>query len=244
MKWECRITHKYSAELLLLCLLGIYATQIYFSELKEAFSHFPPSYVLRLDHYKRQEWKHPYPPLQWGIFVEGNIFFMGVKESFLEDLAFKMLTRSVSINISHSFVIWKVLISCFHSWNKWLENSEGTGPALLVQQQVKSDDDWNRRNHDNMIMSIKDESAHREKTIFLFLLTLMVSNQSSGCVWISVQEADAHLLFDIHFFQYLGELAEGDTCISISVSFLDGSVCNASKLLIRYIHANHHSQNL
>ncbi len=72
-----------------------------------------------------------------------------------------------------------------------------------MQQQVKSDDDWNKRNHDNMIMSIKDESAHREKTIFLFLLTLMVSNQSSGRVWISVQEADAHLLFDIHFFQYL-----------------------------------------
>ncbi len=31
-----------------------------------------------------------------------------------------------------------------------------------MQQQVKSDDDWNKRNHDNMIRSIKDESAHRE----------------------------------------------------------------------------------
>ncbi len=46
---ECRITHKYSAERLLLFIRHLR------QKLKEAFSHFPPSYVLRLDHYKRQE---------------------------------------------------------------------------------------------------------------------------------------------------------------------------------------------
>lgn len=43
---------------------------------------------------------------------------------------------------------------------------------------------------------------------------------------------------------YLGELIEGDTHVSISVSLLDGSICNASQLLIRNIHSHHHSQHL
>lgn len=43
---------------------------------------------------------------------------------------------------------------------------------------------------------------------------------------------------------YLGELIERDTHVSVSVSLLDGSVCNASKLLIRNIHPHHHSQHL
>lgn len=128
--------------------------------------------------------------------MEWNIIFMGEKESFLENLAFKMVTKSVSINISHSLNKY--------NFSLWLENSEGTGPALLVQRQLKSDDDWNKCNHDNMIMSIKQESAHREKNqIDNISISIDTHGLKSGSGRFSVKEADAHLLFDIHFFQYL-----------------------------------------
>lgn len=159
---------------------------------------------------------------------------------------------SISINMNDTFPIWKVLTSCFHSWNKYDFNIcdkrivKALDPPFWCNSNSRVTDDRNKRNHDNTIMFIKDESAHREKSQgrVSALLTLMVSNQSSERVWFSVKEADAHLLFDVHFFQYLGELAKGDAHVSISVSFLDGSVCNASKLLIRNIHAYHHSQHL